>query len=320
MTSLPTDLGIVVVNYGHPALLEDNLVNLGRRVRRERVVVVDNFSGLAQREATTALCAREGWTVLAPGLNLGFGAAVNAGVRLLRSRGCQLLMVLDATVRIDEPALLALAQGCAADPQRILSPRIDLPDGSRWFGGATVDMRRGRAQRSGAAGSAAPAGRISGGCMMIHAGLWDWLHGFDETYFLHWEDIDLAWRCVAAGGSVVVRDDIRVVRTDGGRDGDSSSQLDVFSACRNRLVFAARNLGRRQFLGWLLLSPGYAADLLRRPDSGDRARHGGRLVAAAVRGTAAGAALAIQMRAPFGGGPLGSVEHAAAPAAKTPAG
>ncbi|WP_166787841.1 glycosyltransferase [Cryobacterium adonitolivorans] len=320
MTSLPAGLGIVVVSYGYPDLLEENLVGLGRRMPRERIVVVDNFSGLAEREATTALCAREGWTVLAPGLNLGFGAAVNAGVRMLRSRGCHLLLVLDPAVRIDEQAVLALTQACAADPQRIFSPRIDLPDGSLWFGGGTVDLRRGRPLGAAAAASAAPAGWVSGACMMIHAGLWDWVGGFDETYFLHWDDIDLSWRCAAAGGSPAVRDDVRAVRGDGGRLCDGSSPLHVYSACRNRLVFAARHLGRRQLLGWLLFSPGYAADVLRSPNGAGRARHGGRLVAAAVRGTAAGIALALRMLAPSGGETFGPGERRRAPAAKTATG
>lgn len=317
MTSLPADLGVVVVSSGHRDLLEGNLLALGRRVSRGRVVVVDNFSGLAERDATTALCAREGWAVLAPGLNLGFGAAVNAGARLLRSRGCRLLLVLDPAVRIDEAAVLALAEACTADPQRIVSPRIDLPDGSPWFGGGTVDLRRGRALRTSPADSAAPAGWLSGACMMIHASLWDWLDGFDETYFLHWDDVDLSWRCAAVGGSLAVRDDIRAVRH--GQAAEGSSPLHVYSACRNRLVFVARHLGRRRFLGWLLFSPGYAADLLRSPSSADRTGHGGRLLAAAVRGTAAGTVLALRMVAPHGDGRFGG-ERRPAPTTTTAAG
>jgi GT2 family glycosyltransferase len=91
---LPADLGIVVVNHGHPDLLERNLLAIGRQASAGRVVVVDNCTGLAQREATTAVCRREGWLLIAPGLDLGFAAAVNAGVRLLRSRGCHRLLIL----------------------------------------------------------------------------------------------------------------------------------------------------------------------------------------------------------------------------------
>ena len=296
MTPLPSELGIVVVAYGFPDLLEQNLVELGRRVQRGRVVVVDNFSGLAQREATTAICEREGWTLLAPGLDLGFAAAVNAGVRMLRSRGCRLLLVLDPAVRIDEPALLALARDCAANPQRLISPRIMRPDGTLWFGGGTVDIRRGRTLTTRAADSSAPDGWLSGACLMIHAGLWDWLDGFDESYFLQWEDVDLSWRCVAAGGSLAVREDIRVVRGESsGRSPALPSPLRIYSACRNRLAFAARHLSRRHLIRWLLLSPAYAMEVLRSGSHGGPARPRGPLVAAAVRGTVAGVVLAVRM-------------------------
>ena len=295
MTLLPPDLGIVVVAYGSRDVLARNLVDVGRLLPHGRVVVVDNFSGIAEREATTTLCEREGWTLLAPGLDLGFAAAVNAGVRLLLSRGCRLLLMLDPAVRIDEAALVAMALDCAANPQRLLSPRIVDPTGSLGFGGGTVDIRRGRTRTGSATDSAAPDGWLSAACLMIHAGLWDWLDGFDESYFLQWEDVDLSWRCVAAGGSLVVREDIRVVRTDSGQASAQRSPLQVYSACRNRLVFAARHLSRRHLIRWLLLSPVYAAEVLRGGTGGGATRSGGPSLAAALRGTGAGIVLAVRM-------------------------
>ncbi|WP_104162727.1 glycosyltransferase family 2 protein [Cryobacterium sp. N22] len=292
---LPAELGIVVVNRGVPDLLELNLVGIGRRARAGRVVVVDNFSGLANREATTALCAREGWTLLAPGLDLGFGAAVNAGVRLLRSHGCDRLLILSPDVRIDEPGVLALAQGCSADPQRILSPRIVDPDGSVWFGGGAVDLRRGRARMDADADSSAPGGWLSGACLMVHASLWDWLDGCDEGHFRSWADVDLSWRCVAAGGSLTVVGDVTAVRSAGSFPAAGEvSPLDVYSACRSRLSFAARHLGRRQIVNWLLSSPGYAVSMLGGGRHRLRAGQPGALLVAAVRGTTAGARLALR--------------------------
>ncbi|PXA65704.1 glycosyltransferase family 2 protein [Cryobacterium arcticum] len=293
--SLPEDLGIVVVNYGPPDLLEANLVQLGRRLTTGRVVVVDNFSTLAHREATTALAAREGWSLIAPGLNLGFGAGVNAGARLLISRGCSRLLLINPDARIDEAGVLALATACAANPQQLQSPRIVRPDGSLWFAGGTVDVGRGRTRTGDPVDSSAPGGWLSGSCLMVHAHLWDWLGGFDETYFLYWEDVDLSWRCLAAGGTLLVRDDITVVHSVGGtQDTSGKSPLYVYSNCRNRLAFAARHLDRRHVMRWLLLSPVYAAAVLQRGGRRDLARHAVPLLMAAARGTVAGAGLAMR--------------------------
>jgi len=292
--SLPDDLGIAVVNYGSPALLERNLVALARQLPGERVVVVDNFCTLTDREATTALCTREGWTLLTPGLNLGFGAGMNAAVGLLIARGCRRLLLLNPDALIDETGVSTLAAGCAEDPQRILSARIERPDGSLWFGGGTVQVERGRTRTGDGADSSAPYGWLSGACLMIHATLWRWIGGFDERYFLYWEDVDLSWRCVAAGGSLAVRDDVAVVHSVGGsQDGSGKSTLYVYSNCRNRLVFAARHLGRGQLLRWLMLSPAYAVDVLQRGGRRHLARHAAPLLLAAARGTAAGMRAAL---------------------------
>ena len=292
--SLPDDLGIVVVHHGNPDLLEQNLVGLGLAAGGGRVVVVDNFSGLSQRDLTTGLCRRHGWTLLSPALDLGFAAAANAGVRLLRSRGCRRLLILSPEVRISGAGALVLAEECAKNPQRLLSPRIAHPDGSLWVGGATVHARPGRAMTGADADGSAPSGWLGGICLMIHASLWEWLGGFDEDYFLGWEDVDLSWRCVAAGGSVAVRDDVVAVRGTGGAGDEGRSPVYVYFNCRNRLAFAATHLGRWRILGWLLLSPAYAVDVLRGAARRDPGRALGPLALAAVRGTLSGGALAVR--------------------------
>lgn len=299
-TSLPADLGIVVVNHGYPDLLERNLVGLGRGACSERVVVVDNFCGLDQREMTTALCMREGWTLLAPALDLGFAAAANAGVRLLRSRGFRRLLILSPEVRISKSGALALAEECAENPQCLLSPRIAHPDGSLWFGGGTVDVGRGLALADADADSSAPQGWLSGTCLMVHASLWEWLGGFEEDYFLCWEDIDLSWRCAAAGGAIAVRQDIVAVRSIEGVSGgvevgvEARSPLYVYFNCRNRLAFAASHLGRARILAWLLLCPVYAAEVMSAARRRDPGCGRGTLALSALRGTLSGGVLALK--------------------------
>jgi N-acetylglucosaminyl-diphospho-decaprenol L-rhamnosyltransferase len=291
--SLPADLGIVVVNYGYPTLLEENLVTLARQHRRDRVVVVDNFSGIAQRAATTALARREGWALIAPGLNLGFGGGVNAGASHLIARGCQRLLLLNPDALIDEAGVQALAEGCAADPASLQCPRIERSDGTLWFDGGTLNLVTGHTRTGPGADSSAPNGWVTGACLMVHASMWQWLNGFDERYFLYWEDVDLSWRCTEAGGSLVVRDDVTVVHGVGGTQAASGkSRAYVYFNIRNRMLFAATHLRRRQVLRWFLLAPGYAVEVLQRGGRRDLLRHLVPLLLAALRGSARGAAVA----------------------------
>lgn len=292
--SLPTDLGIVVVNYGYPTLLEENLVQLARQLRRDHVVVVDNFSGLAQRAATTALARREGWALIAPAVNLGFGAGMNAGARHLIAGGCQRLLLLNPDALIDEAGVHALADGCAADPASLQSPRIERPDGTVWFAGGTVLVDTGRTRTGPGSDSSAPNGWLTGACLMVHASMWQWLGGFDERYFLYWEDVDLSWRCAKAGGSLVVREDVTVVHGVGGTQaGAGKSPAYVYFNIRNQMLFAATHLDRRRLLRWFLRSPGYAVEVLQRGGRRELARNIGPLLLAALRGTARGAASTV---------------------------
>ncbi|MCU1447379.1 glycosyltransferase family 2 protein [Cryobacterium sp.] len=291
---MPADLGIVVVNYGYPTLLEENLVPLARHHRPDRIVVVDNFSGIAQRAATTALARREGWALIAPALNLGFGAGINAGASHLIDRGCQLLLLLNPDALIDEAGVGALADGCTANPASLQCPRIERPDGTVWFAGGTVRLDTGRTSTRVGSDSSAANGWLTGACLMVHASLWQWLGGFDERYFLYWEDVDLSWRCAEAGGSLVVRDDVTVVHGVGGTQaGAGKSPPYMYYNIRNRMLFAATHLDRRRLLRWFLHSPAYAMAVLQRGGRRDLARHGGPLLLAALRGTARGIALTV---------------------------
>lgn len=291
---LPVDVGIVVVNYGYPTLLEENLVPLARHLRRDHVVVVDNFSGIAQRAATAALAKREGWTLIGPALNLGFGAGMNAGANHLIAIGCQRLLLLNPDALIDDAGVRTLAEGCAADPASLQCPRIVRPDGTLWFSGGTVEVAAGRTRAGARSDSSAANGWLTGACLMVHASMWRWLGGFDERYFLYWEDVDLSWRCAQAGGSLVVRQDVTVVHGVGGTQaGAGKSPAYVYYNIRNRMLFAATHLTRRQLMRWYLRSPGYAVDVLTRGGRRDLLRHAGPLLLAGLRGLGRGTAVTV---------------------------
>jgi GT2 family glycosyltransferase len=56
---------------------------------------------------------------------------------------------------------------------------------------------------------------VSGALMLMPRGLFDRLQGFDEGYRLHAEDLDLCRRARAAGATVAVANDIRVLHVRG---------------------------------------------------------------------------------------------------------
>lgn len=308
---------VVVVNYGSHALLEENLAGT-----RAHVVVVDNFSDAAERAAVHALGEREGWEVLTPMTNLGFGAGVNLAVAHARSTGADAVVLLNPDAHADDDVLRALVEHCRREPLTMLSPRVLRPDGSVWFAGGQVLVDKGWTITTGA-DSSADGGWLSGACLALHSDLWDRVGGFDPDYFLYWEDVDLSWRVAQAGGHLLVRGDLEVVHSVGGTQarreppGGAAAQIpgptgsfpfvsDVGHAgksstylsfnCRNRLIFAAKHLGRRDFLKWAIRSPAYARRVLLRGGRRALVRHPIGSVAAVVSGTVRGLTAAQRLR------------------------
>jgi len=133
--------------------------------------------------------------------------------------------------------------------------------------------------------------------MTLHADLRDRVGGFDEPYFLYWEDVDLSVRVERAGGRLVVRTDLEVVHDAGGTQGEQHGRAksDTYYSfnCRNRLLFATRHLDRGDLLRWIAATPAVSREILLR---GGRRQllHSPRPLLAAVRGSLAGTGLALR--------------------------
>ena len=280
---------MVVVNYGSLDLLEANLDADDWGPTVSEVVVVDNFTTDRQRNALRDVSDRRGWELVELDRNVGFGAGMNAGVARARELGCTVFLLLNPDASITRPVIESLYDSCVADPLTMVAPRIISSNGNVWFSGATVLMERGETSTAAGTDSSAPGGWLSGACMAVHADLWARLDGFDDDYFLYWEDVDLSWRCTAVGGDLVVRPDLTVIHSVGGtQKGRGKSAGYAYYNCRNRLRFATKHLTRTQRLRWMARSPIYAIHvctrgsgrrvLLRRPT----------LLVAALGGTLAG--------------------------------
>jgi N-acetylglucosaminyl-diphospho-decaprenol L-rhamnosyltransferase len=254
------EIGIVVVNFGSHALIEQNLGGLDLTALGAQVVVVDNFRSVADSQAMVAVAeGRPGWTLRAMTGNLGFGSAVNAGVELAQRQGCDAFLIVNPDLAVTAEVLAEMAAAVRADPKAMISPRVVRPNGGVWFEGGFIDLDQARSRSvPGPAGERTPAW-LSGACLGVHRDLWATVGGFDDDYFLYWEDIDLSYRVLAAGGRLAVRTDLLAVHdvggTQHGSDQRAKSPVYYYYNCRNRLLFAAKHLNRRDRWRWALRTP-----------------------------------------------------------------
>ena len=182
------------------------------------VTVVDNASAEEQRQLLRASVREGGFATLMLDRNLGFGAAANLALREGRA---PLVCVSNSDVAPTPTALAELA--------RVARDRPDAGMVGPAFAGGTQHyhsslpgplalLARGFAGTAGmralpppAPGETIEVEQISGACFVMRREVWEEVGGFDEGYFLWYEDVDLAKRLLDSGrrnlvaGSAVFR-------------------------------------------------------------------------------------------------------------------
>jgi N-acetylglucosaminyl-diphospho-decaprenol L-rhamnosyltransferase len=220
--------------------------------------VVDNWSSAAERRAITELARRHGWELVTTDANLGFGAGANRGAGRALERGCTHLLLLNPDVTIGAGSLSRLVAFSVDHPKTLVSPTVDLPGGTAWFVDGRLDRRTGLTRSTLACEQQGPDRWLTGACLVTDRDAWDLLGGFDERYFLYWEDIDLSQRFLELGGELAVLRDVSAVHSvRGTQRSRGRTNRYCFHMCRNRLRFAAFHLTARDRIRWLCYAPEY---------------------------------------------------------------
>ena len=245
------DVALVVVSYGSSGLLAANLPRTAGD-SGVRVVVVDSFSGDQERAAVTRLAADHGWDLLTPGTNVGFGGGSNLGAAHALATGSRVLVLLNPDAWTDPAGLAALADAARSRGRALVAPPIHRPDGGVYSRGLTY-LHLADGTMSGRRTAPDDVPWLSGACLAVGAELWTELGGFDEDYFLYWEDVDLSWRALALGARLEVADGAHVVHDEGGTQesrGRAKSETYYRYDIRNRMMFARKNLGPAAVRRW----------------------------------------------------------------------
>ena len=246
----------VVVNYeSGPALARcvADLATCGLAA----VVVVDN--GSTDGSLSAALAAAPGVDVVDPGENLGYGAAANRGVAATAS---ELVLVCNPDLEVPPDAVAALMAALDADPGCALAgPLIRTPSGDRYpsarrfpslvdAGGHALlgifapDNRftrnYQRTDLDGSGEAALDVDWVSGACFLVRRNAFEQVGGFDESYFMYLEDVDLCWRLGRAGWTVAYAPAAEVTHLQG-RSTDRHPYRMILEHHRSLLRFASRS-------------------------------------------------------------------------------
>jgi N-acetylglucosaminyl-diphospho-decaprenol L-rhamnosyltransferase len=270
-------LAIVVVNYASAALLRRNLVIVEGAAREldpaTTVIVVDNWAGSDQRRETRSAASEHGWTLVESETNAGFGGGVNLGVTRALADGASDVLVINPDAHIDTASLRLLRDATAEARTTLACPVIEDSDGRTWFAGVDVLLDDGtmRARRKRTVGDARPFEPwLSGACLWITREVWELTGGFDEDYFLYWEDVDFSHRVLDAGGGLALVEGAKAVHDEGGTQraevepSRAKSEGYYFYNIRNRMLFAVRHLDDEAVRRWSRSIPRTAREVILR--------------------------------------------------------
>lgn len=192
----------VIANYDGAAVLGDCLASLQTQTLvPAEIVVVDAGSTDASAEVARAHSA-----AFVPVPNRGLGFLYNTGARVAAH---ELVLLANNDVALEPSCLERLVAALESDPRAFAADPRQLD----WAGTTQIHartlLRRGPLMRTPIAGlvvdpnadssNTTPALAANAGIMLVRRRALLELGGFDETFFLDYEDLDLCWRAWARG-------------------------------------------------------------------------------------------------------------------------
>lgn len=214
-------LSVIIVNYNAGVLLDRCLASLVSHLTGAwEAVVVDNASSDGSVDRIAGCDPRI--RLLCNAENVGFGRAINLA---MAETTAPLALFLNPDAAITAGAVEGLARELDGQPAcGVIGPAISNPDGSiqgsargdpdmltglfgrsstlrRVFPGSAL-ARRNVVVRPGSPGSERMSREVdwvSGACMLVRREAFAQVGGFDDAFFLYWEDADLCRRLRHAG-------------------------------------------------------------------------------------------------------------------------
>jgi len=255
---MTTKISVIIVSWNTRELLAEALRSLpcDNTELDLEIFVVDNGS----QDGSVEMIRRQfpGVTLIENKENLGFSAANNLALQCVRS---EYILLLNSDAELLPGALEAMAslltsaQTAGLVGARILNPDrslqasfVDFPTlwreflilsglGRRIFGSwyPSYNPKQSRVPR--------PVDYVSGACLLVRRSAYDSVGGFDDTYFMYAEEVDLCYRIWQGGWQVWYQSEAEVLHMGGGssRSIPTKREADLY---QSRVIYFLKHHGR----------------------------------------------------------------------------
>jgi GT2 family glycosyltransferase len=234
---------VVIVNWNGAAYL-DQLIQSIQREAPARIIVVDNHSA---DSSISILKKFADVHVIENTENRGFGAAANQGIALVETQN---VLVLNVDVYAVPGSITALQKFLSeTNDAGAVAPRLSFPDGSLqlscrnfptpftlflYFSFLDRIFPTKYRLRAKDHQSTRSVEQPMGAAIMIRKKVLDQIGGFDETFFLYMEDVDLCERIIREGWKIYYYPAAEFIHDAGGSSRQDSyrSQADFIRSAQ----------------------------------------------------------------------------------------
>jgi N-acetylglucosaminyl-diphospho-decaprenol L-rhamnosyltransferase len=241
------------VSYGSETELEVMMGSLPRAASSPVLVVIaDNLPDVGR---ATEVAANGGAVYLPMRSNLGYGGAINAAVREL-PEGIEWVVITNPDIVFHAGSIDRMVEIAASSPQiGAVGPLVRNEDGSVYPSARVVPgIRVGsghalfgnvwprnpwtrRYHAAASPDSPRDAGWLSGSCLVVRREAFEAVGGFDEGFFMYFEDVDLGYRLTRAGWRNRFAPSAEVTHTGGhSTAGESSAMIRAHHRSAERFI------------------------------------------------------------------------------------
>lgn len=223
------NLSIIIVTFNTGALLKNCLESIFKNVRNIsfEVIVVDNNSADSTSEMVKEEFSRV--KLIENRENLGFARANNQGARIAQGK---YLLFLNSDTIVKGESLDKVVEYLDKHPKiAVLGPKLILPDGSEqlWAYGPEMTLwqviknhlkrpsfiHRPSLRKRGGGSSIIQTDWVSGAALFVRRDIFEKVRGFDENFFMYFEDQDLCKRVRGLGYEVAYWPEAEIIHLGG---------------------------------------------------------------------------------------------------------
>ena len=217
-----------------------------------KTIIVDNNSHDGTTERLKNI-DNPNISIILNSTNVGFAAACNQGISIAIDGDAEYIVFLNNDTYFESNFLYLLSTAMIQSDADAMSPLITYyPDTDIiWYAGGQFrplsayipyHQNHGRS-----IASRMPSSRsvefASGCCLIVRRDLIESIGGFDENYFVYWEDADFCYRMKERGFKIFFSIAVTIFHIGSASTGGSNSNFSIYQFSKNHMIFLRKHFG-----------------------------------------------------------------------------